>query len=365
MLVAAYIFADRYRAASLAPNGEIIRHRQESIENIRKEIDTERVVELTRLYFGLTPKESPDWFIEAFSETDPTFSMLDNEREVAVLSECLLAAVLEDGVTAAGLAVLSASANGNRQLLLERSKLVSDASNALMGLSVAGRQFGENNLKTITLPAKSAIGGSVDKFLQGPPDWNKTAELVREVSNENLEVIKKLTNQVNRELLPISQRLACLEEEVSMLWWYIGGWSRLLDRPFNELSPALAAGMAGIDLAGLTIKAPGPIASPAILHRLLISNRKGKVQEVSIQHMVDNFPSKQYDKLHLGAALKDVPDLCPALTGFRLAAEIGDSLAWKAAFRKVVGFDADTAFTPLELAMQVYREALLVSLLDR
>jgi len=364
MHVAAYSFADRYKAASLAPNGEIIRHRQDSIENIRKDIDTERVVELTRLYFGLNPKKSPDWFIEAFSETDPTFSMLDNEREVAVLSECLLAAKLADGVNAAGLALLSASANGNRQPLLERSKLVSEANDALQALSVAGRQFGGSNFKSITLPAKSTVGDSVDKFLQGGPDWNKTAELFKQISNENLDAIKKLTNQVHGVLLPMSQRLSGLEEEVSMLWWYIGGWSRLLNRPFNELNPALAAGMAGIDLARLTTKAPGPVAAPAILHRLLISNRKGKVPEISIQHMVDNFPPEHYDQLNLGAALKDVPDLCPALTGFRLSAEIGDPSAWKAAFRKIVGFGADTAFHPLELAMQVYREELLVSLLD-
>ena len=361
--MAALSFADRYRAANLTPNGETIRQRQESFEKLRVNMDIERIVEITRLYFGLKTKELPPWFIEEFVATDLTFSSIDNERELAVLAECLLASALEDGIAAAGLSILSASANGTRRPLVEKSNFVSEARDALRLLSVTGRQVNTVDLKKINPPTKSNIDENIAELTQ-TPDWNNVAALFKKISDSEISATTQLFYQVDNVLQPMSQRLAQLEEEASMFWWLVGGWSRILDCPFSEIDPALAPGIAGIDLATLTTKPPGPVAVPAILHRLISQIRKSKPSKVSIQDMVDAFPSQNYDQLNLSAVLKDVPDLCPALTGFRLVVEIGESSAWKTAFQKVVGFGADASYFPVELAMQVYRESLLVSLLD-
>ncbi len=54
-----------------------------------------------------------------------------------------------------------------------------------------------------------------------------------------------------------------------MLWWHVGGWSRLLDKPFAELDLGLAAVLAGVDMADMSRSAAGPAATPAILQGLL------------------------------------------------------------------------------------------------
>jgi hypothetical protein len=46
------------------------------------------------------------------------------------------------------------------------------------------------------------------------------------------------------------------------------------------------------------------------------------------------------------------------------AEEIGSGSAWHAAFKKASGLEATIQFSPLELAMQVYRESLLVAQIE-
>lgn len=363
MKVTDFSFADYYRVANLQPGPDIIRLRQEAFESLRSEIDIKRAVELTRLYFGLVTKETLEWFVEAFNENDPSFSLIDNQREAAVLADCLLSARIEDGLVGAGLAVLSASVNGNRSPIVDRSNLGSIARDKLHSFSLTDRKSDAVDLKTIDVLVKSKVSNSIDECIQAP-DLNKVATLIKQVSEEGIGTTTHLTKQANRVLQEMSERIDQLEEESSMLWWYVGGWSRILECPFSDLKLPLAAGMAGIDLAMLTKKAPGPIAVPAIFYRLLTAGRKGKMPKVSIQDMVDDFPVKHYDQLNLSSTLKNVLDLCPILTGFYLASEIGDSVAWKPAFLKQVGIDANTEFEPMELAMQVYRESLLLSLLN-
>lgn len=359
--MATYDFADTYRAAGLAPGPEIIRLRLEPFESLRKELNAERAVDLTRLYFGLS-KEAPSWFRDAFAKADPSFSMLDNEREAAVLASCLLAAGLEDEIEAAGLAPLTAAVGGNRAPLV-RPDLVDQAREALRSMSVAARRHSEVDPKTITLPATSKVSEAADALVPSP-DWAKAAALFKQVSAETFSATKTLSAQVYRVILPMAERLADLEEEVAILWWYVGGWSRVLDRAFSELDPGLAAAMAGMDLGQLTREAPGPAAAPAILHRVVTFGRKSKASKVAIKDVVDAFPAESQDRLQLPDALTRVPDVCPVLTAFSKAAEVGETPAWQRPFLKAAQLDAGVSMLPAELAMQVYRETLLVSLLD-
>ncbi len=360
--MATFTFADSYKSAGLAPGPEIIRLRQDAFDKLRKGLDAERAVSLARLYFGLPTKKEPTWFRDAFSEQDPSFSMLENEREVAVLASCLLSAGLIDGVIAAGLAILTIEFGGNRRPLLERCNLISKAKEALQLISIKSRTHGNIGIDKLKDPIKK--GDELASELAQQSDFNRVGELLNKSSNYYFTDIKNLTKEVRNILQPILLRLADIEEEVSMLWWHVGGWSRLLERPFSELDPALAATMAGIDLASLITKPPGPVAAQAILHRLISTGRKGKLSKVSIQDMVNAFPTDVYARINLGSRLKDIADICPALTALRLASEIGGENAWQATFYRDVGIDHNTSLLPLDLAMQIYRETHLVSMLD-
>lgn len=357
-----YNFADQYKAAGLAPGPEIIRLRQAPFDKLRKDIGSNALLDLTRLYFGLPVPDGTDWFRDAFLETDPSFSMLDNEREASVLSACLLAAALEDGNVLAGLAPVVTALGGNRTPLVH-PEFVEDARQALAANSVASRQKNAADVNKIKQPAKCKLAASVDVLLTAP-DWPKTGESIKLAGSESFEASKALANQVISVISPLAEQVRDLREEVSMLWWYIGGWSRSLDKPFADMDVGLAALMAGLDLAHLTQGKSGPAAAPAILQRLVIGSRSGGDEKISLRSAVEALPAGVFQRLAIPKNVSMVGDICPILTALTKADDIGGDGAWLTAFKKTSGLDATLTLSPIELAMQVYRESLLLSQVD-
>jgi hypothetical protein len=120
--------------------------------------------------------------------------------------------------------------------------------------------------------------------------------------------------------------------------------------------------MAGLDLAHLSQGESGPIAAPAILHRLVIGSRVNENKKISLKAAVDTLPPDTFQQLEIPKNISSVSDLCPILAALAKADEIGNS--WHIAFKKVSGFDAGTKFLPIDLALQVYRESLLLAQID-
>lgn len=355
-------FADSYKAAGLFPGPEIIGLRQEPFDKLSKELNTQMVFDLTRLYFGLSVPNATEWFREAFSETDVSFSMVDNAQEVAVLASCILKEAIANGKGIAALAVLTTSAGGNRNPLVF-PELIEEARLAMIDIAVEHRNNQKVDIKQIKLPVKTTIHEEADA-LAAAPDWVKTVKLFKTVDDENIKSVKNLSNQIQKVLHPLVNEVTDLQEEVSMLWWHIGGWSRILEKPFIELSPELVAAMAGLDLADLSKTLAGPVAVPAILHRTIFASNSANTTKATVKGAVNSFPTEAFEKLKLGDGLKGVSDVCPVLTGFLKAYEVGESPAWEIAFKKSTQLDASVSFDLLELAMQVYRERSLLAAID-
>lgn len=352
-------FADSYKASGLNLGPEIIGLRDKPFEKLRKKIDAQTAVNLARLYFGLPVPGGTDWFRDPFFDADPSFSMVDNEREAAVLAACLLSAAIFDREAAAALAILTSSAGGNRQPLV-LPELIEEAREALIEIAKNERHHQMIDPKTIKLPAKTNIHEEVDALVAAP-DWNKAAELFKKLSDVSVKGAKNPVLQMQGVLLPLVSKVVDLQEEVAILWWHIGGWSRVLEAPFVGLEPGLAAAMVGLDLADLSQTVAGPAAVSAIIQRTIFAGRGGHVEKASINNAVDALPPEAYEKLELGDELKNLSDVCPVLTGFLKAHEIGESPAWINAFNKAAHFDPSIDFELLDLAMQVYRERSLLS----
>ena len=290
------------------------------------------------------------------------FSMIDNKREASVLSACLLAAArLDDGNICAGLAPIVA-AGGSRAPLVYL-EFIEEARQALAAHSINSRSQTAADINKIKQPAKSKVAASVDTYLESP-DWSKAGDAIRLAGSESFEANKTLATQVSLVLTPLVKQVRDLREEVSMLWWYIGGWSRTLDKPFADLDIGLAALMAGLDLAHLAQGECGPVAAPAILQRLVIDSRIAGNEKISLKSAVEALPTGMFQRLEIPESISRVSDLCPVLAALVKADEIGKG-AWQAAFKKASGrVDAGTKFLPIELAMQVYQESLLLAQVD-
>ena len=355
-------FADSYKAAGLTPGPDIIGLRQEPFNKLCKQVDTQIAIDLTRLYFGMEVPQGTEWFRDIFAETDPSFSMLDNTQEAAVLAACVLNAVIDNENVFAALAVLTTSVDGNREPYL-LPELIEKARMALIEIAVHERRYESTTLKQFKLPAKTNIHEAADAIAAGP-GWPPVAELFKQVSDESLKATKSLTTQVQEVLFPLVNQVANLQEETAILWWHIGGWSRILEKPFIEIDPGLAAVMAGLDIADLSQTIAGPAAASAILHRTVMAGRDGTSTKASIREAVEAFPVDAFEKLELSDKLKSVSDVCPVLTGFLKSHEIGESPAWESAFKKAAVFDTAVSFDLLDLAMQVYRERSLLAAID-
>ena len=359
--MAGFNFADIYRAAGLTLAPDALRARQEPFDNLRQAIDPQTAIDLTRIYFGLPVPRGTDWFRDAFGATDASFSLIDNAREASVLAAGLLEGATLDGKVYAALATLTTAASGLRQPLV-RLDLIDLMRAAIQERAVGARRQAPIDPKHIKLPAASKLSVELTALTQGP-EIAKVSALLKQVSEESAEITKTLTNQVLAVVQPLAAQVLTLREEVEMLWWYVGGWSRMLDKPFMELELGLAAVLAGVDMADMSRSATGPAAAPAIFQRILAAGRKAKTAKIAIKDAVDALPQDQLDRLRLPNALGTMSEICPVLTAYAKAKEIGASPAWHVAYTKATGFETGAAFTPLELAMQAFRERLLLQTL--
>jgi hypothetical protein len=360
--VAGFNFADNYRAAGLSTSPEVLRTRQEPFEKLRKAINPPTAIDLTRLYFSLPVPRGTDWFRDAFGgEADPSFSLIENAREAAVLSAGLLEAAAGDGKVYAALAVLTASAGGLRQPTV-RPDLVRSMATLVQEQAVRARLVDDADLNAIKNPAASKIAAELTNLV-GAPELIPAVSLLEKVSEEASELTKTLAGQVHTVVRRLAAQVATLREEVEMLWWHIGGWSRLIDQPFVDIEIGLVAVLAGIDLADMSKSTAGPAAARALLQRTLTAVRKGRATKVTIKDAVDALPEEQFKLLKLSPRLAEVAEICPVLSAFAKAQEIGRSPTWHGAFKKATELDAGASFGQLDLALQAYRERLLVSAL--
>jgi hypothetical protein len=359
--VTEFNFADSYRAAGLTLGPDVLRARQEPFDELRKAIDAQTAIDLTRIYFGLPVPRGTDWFRDVFGATDPSFSLVDNAREASVLAGGLLEGAAVDGKMYAALATLTTAAGGLRQPLV-RPELIDLMRATIRERAVSTRQHAPVDAKCIKTPTASKLSAQLTALTQGA-ELIKASALLKEVSEESVEITEALANQVFAVVQPLAAQVLTLREEVEMLWWYVGGWSRLLDKPFMELDLGLAAVLAGVDMAEMSRSATGPAAAPAIFQRILVAGRKAKSTNVAIKDAVDALPQDQLDRLKLPDVLATVPEICPVLTAFAKANAIGTSPAWHMAYAKATELEAGAAFAPLELAVQSFRERLLLQAL--
>lgn len=207
--------ADSYRAAGMTMGPDDVRMRQEPFDNLRKAIDPRTAIDLVRFYFGLSVPRGTDWFRDAFGgNTDPSFSLIDNAREGAVLAAGLLEAAAADGKIYAALAILTTSASGLRQPVV-RPELVDAMKIAIQEQAIRARQQPSANPKQITAPTKSKISADLAALVTAP-DLTKAAPLLKQVSEESAELVKTLTNQVFSVVQPLAAQVVTSSERKSI-----------------------------------------------------------------------------------------------------------------------------------------------------
>jgi hypothetical protein len=348
--------ADVYRAAGLTLTPEAMKLRQPPYDTLKKDLPLSRAIELSRFLFGLSQRPQGDWFFKAFNGADATFSMVENEREAAVLAGAILAASAAASNAESALAPLCTAACGTRKPLVVPA-LLGFLEKQLADEAIAERIVAK--VGRISAPAVGKAGGEASQLAQ-TGDWTKASTVINQVINDGHAAVTSVAGAADAAVSVLQDQLDVLREEVGMLWWHVGGVSRKTNEAFADLEPGCAAILAGIDMSDLSSTLVGPYAAKAILQKTLQAGRSGKLGSVTLNESVEALAIDKLTDITGNPKLAGIGDVAPVLFAVAKRQENGPG-AWKQAFQNATGIDAEAKFSALELAVQAYRERQLLS----
>ncbi len=356
------LFSSWYSEVHPEPSDDIIRRRRAGVESLLGTVDKPLALDLARLALALPSREEAVFtrFTAAFQEQDESFRVLDNSNEHAVLAATTIDAAVERGGQIglfSALASVCVFARGQRTSesapwLLERVE------SSLRSWSASLREARQSG------PLQLAqVKASVDpKQMQELVAQNKHPEVAEKLANGIIQlsdVCNKWCSGIQESMALLHKRLWLLEEESDMLWWLVAGHSRELGVSFKTLGQHQAALVIGRELADLTRELPGPLAAPALIRHAVNLAKREKTE--SLQGSVDAVERGWRQSCVDGFNLAACPEFCPL--HFAIAKSI-ESSAWAESYKHHTGLSADNELAAFDLGLQLYRERLLLRLLE-
>jgi hypothetical protein len=353
-----FVFADRYAEYGLSPSGETIASRTAPAERIVENITHAQIIDLIGVYYGASGADLT-WFRDEFAKADPSFSLINNERETCVLAATILEALIRDGTDEAILGIVVGNVSGHRTPSLS-NKLITLALEEMGTRSVNARKPSTGEVK-IAPTQTPKLTEEIAAVAQN--DWGALLSMLAKIRSEVLNSSRTISNQTANSLSTVNREVALLREESQMLWWLVSGHSRALTRSFTTLSPQQTALVAAVDLGDLTpVSRLGPVAAPAMLERIIALAKQPKgTSSKDLASIIDSVDRKDLQLLNIMPS-KLPSRLAPITTAIDLARTIGNG-AWHGRFLETTGLNANIEFEPVQLATQLYREHLLCQLI--
>ena len=352
-------FAKWYADVSMGENGSRRDARWEGVKKLLLNVEFSNLETLFQLCFGgrLTPDIDEIASLYApFVEFDPSFDIAENKREVKVLAGAVLAVLMEDLEAELGdEAAIGATAMaifGQRRLDLPQDL-------AILGEHAIRRRAEENRRRPKVYSAQEGVQVKVNveevqqRLSQGI-DQNTVAE---ELVKLGALVQSRLTTVVRRHgnaMQTLENFLEIQDEEMEMLWWVIGEYSRSCSSTFSKVAVKSRPIIFPVELAAMTKVLPGPISIAALLSRAGLSSAR-KTEVVQIVNAVREDWLRERVLTRLSS-----PVTTPLHEAVKRRLETGEDEAWVAGWAAVTGLSASLALTPLDTAMQFYRESLYV-----
>lgn len=347
-------FLEAYRTMVPTAAREVIEARLKSHDKLYPLIkNMERVYDLCRLAFQqpYDPVAVAEWFEKTVKDFDVQFSIELDKAEAGRIAALLLRDLIWRGSPHYAFAVLTTSYCG-RRAPVGGSELLVAARDAVVESGKERRVVLAD--KKISFPAGKDLKGELDAIQASPVGPTVRAGLDAMVSDLR-ESGTKLAISSNDAFQSLKSDAVRLAEEIDMLWWHIGDWSELLDKPRGSVPEQAVAVMSGAELGGLVRQLPGPYGAYGILRRTV-----GKIadQKANLKSGIDAM-----DDADLKRAARTLPQcamgLFPVHAAIKLAAERGPgnwSLAFDQAVTDVQGFEISN----YELAIQTFRERVLI-----
>jgi len=360
-------FADWYRVASVDPQQVPLDLRWKGVEDFAEDVEKSTSLDVVRLLFG-KPTKSSDFdstFRSAFKKVDDSFAMRANELEMEVLAGATIVHLLGSKnrglADAVALAIVCADFQGLREkptlgeIIELAQKHLHERSDGLRS------QLTTPSIKPLTVKSSDLVDNNTAQST-GALTWSVIQPVIEKLG----KLPDKLVTPINKALEKLSLQMLLQQEESNMLWWLFSEHSRDIKTSMLQVGHPAASLVAGKELADLTLVLPGPVAAEAFLDRMLqvvAKNRKHK--ETTIQEALAARPIKEWKKQAIEEVNLDaLDDLCTVHFAMRQSADAMSNNEWAPAFEKRAGVQSDAGLSPVLLAMQVYRERLLIKAME-
>lgn len=353
-----------YAKMGIATAPEIIAVRKAAAEAGYKAFKTVHLASAIRGALGLGVDSGAKPLFDAMRENDPTLDLEPSDIEATALLGAILSAEMKLRKALGGLVALGivTAAFGAVRQSPTHPQLVREAEETLanMQLVVSSRP---TDVATSKIPddvkeALDAMTVSNNGYGQilAP---NPAMAAIRAVADYALTVHASATTSANNTT-GYTRRL---EEELRTYWWVVGGWSDELKAAFRSMKQSEAAILAGYELATKTTLPLGLFAAPALLDRVIREDRKGRPQKPMLSEAVREVPEAFRTRFQPAIALNG--DLLPVSLALQLSGEVGEDEDWRPRFKRTTGLSADSKMGPHDLALQMYREAVIARVLPR
>jgi hypothetical protein len=347
-------FIEIYRRMVPSASREVVAAREKAHRDLFPEVKTtERVYALCRLAFELPeePNAIAEWFEKPIKNSDPHFSIKIDIAEAGRIAGALLRHLIADNDLQAALCVLSVSYSGKRAPvdagdLLEASRDAIVKAGKRRGMTFPSSKLAYPAGKPLD-PEFAAIEGSFSGASVKAGIEAAVADLrgssTRFAASANL-AYQSLRNDAAR-----------LADEVDLLWWHLGDWSELLEKPRSQLLPPALALVCGADMGALVREMPGPYGAYGILRRTV-----GEFGDktVRLDDAIDALDPIDIPRLACKLSPESSP-VFPVHAAIKLATERGKG-AWANAFYEVAKDLKNVVVTHFDLSVQIYRERLLI-----
>jgi hypothetical protein len=354
--------ADCYGHAGLSPDAANIPLRIEPFKTIAANLTRPQIIDAVRAYFGLPMHNDTGWLSDPISEADEAFSMVTNKNEIAILAMALIAhQIREEDDQFTALVFLVANAFGHRkaEVYPQFVEIIKAAAN---DLAISTRR--ELDVRQIRVKALNKELGGSEEDLVPQNDFPAINRVLKAVNVDGQEMAKHLAQQVNTALNPMRSEVARLREETDMLWWLVGGESRIIDEAYADMKPGRAAFLIGSELAELSRTHLGPRAGTFLMNKALREGRTDKPSKIKIEAIPKLFTLEELSDVTPDSTISDVRDLCSVSNAISRASEVGSQTAWKKMYGNDGSLSETAAFSPSELANQSFREFLLLNALS-
>lgn len=298
-------------------------------------------------------------FLEQFREHDPTFDVRMKDKEASLLAASLLSYEIqsETGLGEKLALVLTTTLFGGLRKIGSDPGLAKLAEKYLtIYQSVSAKA--PSRMAAVKIP--KTFTEALDAFpANGPVDAAQLRTML-------IEIQKQLESRAQSNFTAVNNSLDYvngLEEELRTHFWVVNGWSDTTRTRFGDIELLSAAIIAGGELASKTTKPYGIFAAPSLLDNMLKVDRKDFDRKVTLADAAKALALEERTERFTEVAQSRNAPLVPLVTAMGLAAISEDQADWGARYKREIKINPTTKLTALDVAVQFYRESLVLGLL--